>query len=78
MTSFCFVSPCAETIRACLNGGGGPQIGEVTCGWSPHLSRKRNQITKVSYHTYLRSPTSMKTGPQNAISPLQSFNEALE
>ena len=33
-----------RTLRACLNGGGGPQIGEVTCGGSPHLSCKREQI----------------------------------
>ena len=25
-------------LRACLHGGGGPQIGEVTGGGSPHLS----------------------------------------
>ena len=56
MTSFCFVSPCAQTIRACLHGGGGPQIGEETCSGSPHLSCKRDQIIKASYHTYLRSP----------------------
>ena len=31
-------------LRACLRGGGGPQIGEVTCGGSPHLSCKRDQI----------------------------------
>ena len=30
--------------RACLLGGGGPQVGEVTCGGSPHLSCKRDQI----------------------------------
>ena len=29
-----------------LRGGGGPQIGEVTCGGSPHLSCKRDQIKK--------------------------------
>ena len=29
-------------LRACLHGGGRPQIGEVTCGGSPHLSCKRN------------------------------------
>ena len=23
---------------ACLHGGGGPQVGEVTCGGSPHLT----------------------------------------
>ena len=31
-------------FRACLHGGGGPQIGEVTCGGSPQLSCKRDQI----------------------------------
>ena len=29
---------------ACLNEGGGPQIGEVTCGGLPHLTCKRDQI----------------------------------
>ena len=32
------------TLRACLRRGGGPQIGEVTCGESLHLSCKRDQI----------------------------------
>ena len=32
------------TLRACLHGGGGPQIGEVTCGRSPHLSCELDQI----------------------------------
>ena len=36
-------------MRACLHGGGGPQIGEVTCGGSPHLSCKRNQIKMRDY-----------------------------
>ena len=31
-------------LRACFHGGGGPQIGEVTCGGSPHLSCKRDQL----------------------------------
>ena len=31
-------------VRACLHEGGGPQIGEVTCGGSPHLSCKGDQI----------------------------------
>ena len=31
-------------IRACLHGGGGPQLGEVIYGGSPHLSCKRDQI----------------------------------
>ena len=36
-------------LRACLHGGGGPQIGEVTCGGSPHLSCKRHQIKMTDY-----------------------------
>ena len=37
------------TLRACLHGGGGSQIGEVTCGGSPHLSYKRDQIKMRDY-----------------------------
>ena len=47
---------------ACLNGGGGPQIGEVTSGGSPHLSFESDQIKieeQAGYLTYLGSPTSM-------------------
>ena len=35
--------------RACLHGGGGPEIGEVTCGGSPHRSYKREQIKMRDY-----------------------------
>ena len=31
-------------LRACLHEGGGPQVGEVTCGGLPHLSCKRDHI----------------------------------
>ena len=31
------------SLRVCLHGGGGPQIGEVTYGGSPHLTCKRDQ-----------------------------------
>ena len=31
-------------VRACLHEGEGPQIGEVTCGGSPQLSCKRDQM----------------------------------
>ena len=41
--SICFI------IRACLHGGGGPQIGEVICGWSPHLSCKCDKIKMRDY-----------------------------
>ena len=34
---------------ACLHGGGGPQVGEVTCGGLPHLSCKRDQIKMRDY-----------------------------
>ena len=43
-----FFSICF-TIKACLHGGGGPQIGEVICGWSPHLSCKRDKIKMRDY-----------------------------
>ena len=36
-------------LRVCLHGGWGPQIGEVTCGGSPHLSCKRDQIKMRDY-----------------------------
>jgi len=36
--------PCELSLTACLQGGGGSQMGEVTCGGSPHLSCKRDQI----------------------------------
>ena len=51
-------------LRACLRGGGGPQIGEVTCGGLPHPTYKSDHIkkrlykqagypTKAGYLTYL-------------------------
>ena len=33
-----------ELVRACLREGGGPQVGEVTCGGLPHLTCKRDHI----------------------------------
>ena len=36
-------------LRARLRGGGGPQIGEVICSGSPHLSCKRDQIKMRDY-----------------------------
>ena len=38
-----------SAFRACLHGGGGPQVGGVTCGGSPHLSCKRDQIKMRNY-----------------------------
>ena len=34
----CVIGLFRAVLRACLHGGGGPQVGEVTCGESPHLS----------------------------------------
>ena len=48
-------------FRTCLHGGGGPQIGEVTCGGSPHLSCKRDQIKMRDYVD--RRATSHAWGP---------------
>ena len=45
-------------FRACLHGGGGPQVGEVTCGRSPHLSCKCDQIKKRNYMDRRGTPTS--------------------
>ena len=44
------------SLRACLHGGGGPQIGEVTCGGSSHLSCKRDQIKMRDYVDRLVTP----------------------
>ena len=38
-----------SVVRACLHGGWGLQIGKVTCGGSPHLSCKRDQIKRRDY-----------------------------
>ena len=43
---FCYFS---LFLAVSLHGGGGPQVGEVTCGWSPHLSSKRDQIKKRDF-----------------------------
>ena len=45
----------------CLHGGGGPQVGEVTRGGPPHLSRKRDQIKMRDYMD--RRVTSLTWGP---------------
>ena len=42
------IFPCF-LLRAFLHGGGGPQVGEVSCGGSPHLSSKRDQIKKRDF-----------------------------
>ena len=36
-------------LRACLQEGRGPQVGEVTCGKSPHPTCKRDHIKMRDY-----------------------------
>ena len=44
-----FLLPVFAYLRACLHGGGGPQVGEVKYGGSPNLSCKRDQIKMRDY-----------------------------
>ena len=50
-------------LRACLYGGGGPQIGEVTCGGSPYLSSKPDQIKMRDYMDRWVTPPKRVTSP---------------
>ena len=56
-------------LRACLHGGGGPQIGEVTCGGSPHLSCKRDQIKMRGYMDRRVTPPKRVTLPTWGLPP---------
>ena len=46
---FARLQRCFVPVRACLHEGGGPQIGVLTCGGSPHLSCERDQIKMRDY-----------------------------
>ena len=59
----------SRTLRACLHGGGGPQIGEVTCGGSPYLSCKREQIKMRDYMDRRVTPPKRVTSPTWGPSP---------
>ena len=61
--TFLFARLLSFFLSACLHGGGGPQIGEVTCGGSPHLSCKRHQIKMRDYMDR------RVTSPERATSP---------
>ena len=52
---------CFTLKGACLHGGEGPQIGEITCGGSPNLSCTRDQIKMRDYMD--RRVTSPTWGP---------------
>ena len=56
-------SYCEHSLRACLHGGGGAQIGEVTCGGSPHLSCKGDQIKMRDYMDRRVTATWQVTSP---------------
>ena len=69
-TSFVhFFVAVLHRLRACLHEGGGPQVGEVTRGGSPHLSCKRDQI-KIRDHMESRfTPPKRITLPTLSPSP---------
>ena len=52
-----------DEIRACLHQGGGPQVGEVICGGSPHLSCKRDHIKMRDYKDRRVTPPKRVTSP---------------
>ena len=52
-----------RNLRARLHGGGGPQVGEVTCSASPHLSCKRGQIKMRDYMDRRVTPPERVTLP---------------
>ena len=65
------------SFRACLHGGGGSQVGEVTCSGSPHLSCKRDKIKMRDYKDkWVTSPklfTSPTWGPPPPLKQALSF-----
>ena len=62
------------SLSACLPGGGGPQIGEVTCVGVPYLTCKRDQIKMRDYMD--RRVTSPKRVTLPTCGPLPPFKEA--
>ena len=50
-------------LRACLHEDGGLQIGKVTCGRSPHLSRKCDQMKMRDYMDRQVMPLLQVTSP---------------
>ena len=51
------------SLRACLHGGGGPQVGEVKYGGSPNLLCKRDQIKMRYYMDKRVHPPKRVTSP---------------
>ena len=52
-----------DRLKACLHGGGGPQIGEVTFGGSPHLSCEHDRIKMRDYMDRRVTPPKRDTSP---------------
>ena len=50
-------------VWACLHEGGGPQVGEVTCGGLPHLSCKRDHIKMRDFMDRRVTPSKRVTSP---------------
>ena len=63
----CFAPPSLffryQQLRACLHEGGGPQVGEVTCGRLPHLTCKRDHIKMRDYMDRRATPPKRVTSP---------------
>ena len=57
------------SLWACLHEGGGPQVGEVTCGGLPHLSCKRDHIKMRDYMDRWITPPKRVTSPTRGPSP---------
>ena len=51
------------SLRTCLHGGGGPQVGEVKYGGSPHLSCKRDEMKMRDYMDKRVTPPKRVTSP---------------
>ena len=63
---FFYRSGCFQlvfSIRACLHGGGGPQVSEVTRGGSPRLTCKRDHIKMRDYMDRRVTPPKRVTSP---------------
>ena len=50
-------------LRAFLHEGGGPQVGEVTCGRLPHLTCKHDHIKMRDYMDRRVTPPKRVTSP---------------
>ena len=57
------IQPTQNSLRVCLHRGGGPQIGEVTCGGSQLLSCKRDQIKMRDYMDRRDNPPNRVNSP---------------